>query len=90
MRGSLHSSRADTLGGATLGFVVHPDHPYQKEVYGLLQKIRQEVNQLWDKVTAYNDQHPDPEIPKAKVWFYFGQNIQEINDSVTDLEETNK
>jgi hypothetical protein len=68
------SQSNDTIGGATLTFSVHPAHPNQAEVYGLLQRIRGDVGQLWNTVADHNRQYPPP--PDAdRVTFYFGQNI---------------
>jgi hypothetical protein len=44
-------------------------------VYGLLRRARADANVLWDRVTAYNAQHPvDPE-QRIEVTFYIGQNV---------------
>ena len=67
----------DVVGGATLSFDVHPDHPCEAEVYGLLARIRTEVNEVWNRVVAFNREHPVSDERKTKVSFYFGQNVQE-------------
>jgi len=71
--GVARSSRDDVNGGATLSFDVHPGHPQQAEVLGLLKRVRAEVNELWSKVQHHNDQHPIPEDTGTEVSFYFGQ-----------------
>jgi hypothetical protein len=69
------SRQSDAIGGATLSFDLEPGHPFEAEVYGILQRVRADVNQVWDRVTAYNDQHPvDPER-KIEVTFYMGQSV---------------
>ena len=70
------SSREDVLGGATLSFDIRPGHPHEKEVYGLLERVRKDVNVVWDQVSAYNRKNPIPDPEKTKVIFYFGQNVE--------------
>ena len=74
-RGS-RSAQNDVVGGATLSFDVHPDHPCEAEVYGLLVRMRGEVNEVWNRVVAFNRQNPVPQERKTKVSFYFGQNVE--------------
>jgi predicted acetyltransferase len=74
-------SRADDrIGGATLAFDVCPGHPYEAEVYGLLQRVRADVNELWNRVSAHNRSQPIDDSVKVKVAFYFGQNIEQDVD----------
>jgi hypothetical protein len=69
------SKPSDAIGGATLSFDLEPGHPFEAEVYGLLQRVRADVNQVWDRVTAYNEAHPvDPE-QRIEVTFYVGQSV---------------
>lgn len=72
----LISSMDDLIGGATLSFDIYPGHPDEAEVYGLLAHIREEVNQLWNRVSNYNREHPIRDRAKTKVVFYFGQNVE--------------
>ncbi len=72
-RGLTRSTHADVNGGATLKFLVHTGHPHHDEVLGLLQRIRGEVNELWNKVQSHNVSHPAPEGEEIQVSFYFGQ-----------------
>jgi hypothetical protein len=77
-------SRADDrIGGATLAFDVCQGHPYEAEVYGLLAKVRTEVNEVWNRVAAHNRSHPIDDSVKVKVGFYFGQNIEQSVDDVS-------
>jgi hypothetical protein len=74
-------SRADDrIGGATLSFDVHPGHPHESEVYGLLARIRGDVNELWTRVSSHNRANPIADDVKRKVTFYFGQNVQENDE----------
>lgn len=75
-RGAPKSGAEDTVGGATLSFDVYPGHPHQEEVYGLLKRVRTDVNQLWSDVAGHNRQNPPPE-GSARVTFYFGQSVVE-------------
>lgn len=70
------SSQADVIGGATLSFDVHPEHPFASEVYALLGTTRAQVNALWQRVHEYNRSHPLEEDQKIKVTFYVGQNVE--------------
>ena len=67
-------------GGATLGFDVYPGHRHEQQVYALLRTVRRDVNQLWSQVAEYNREHPVPEAQKRKVYFYFGQTVQDNSD----------
>ena len=69
------SQDGDVVGGSTLSFDVERDHPFEAEVYGLLGRIRADVNALWNQVTEHNAAHPvDPE-KRVEVTFYFGQTV---------------
>jgi hypothetical protein len=78
-RGKNISSQDDTIGGATLSFDLTLNHPYAAEVLGLLAKVRKDVNELWGKVSTYNQGHPIQEADKTRVSFYFGQNVETPN-----------
>lgn len=70
------SELGDRIGGATLSFDLHPEHPHREEVEGLLAKMRSDVNALWEKVAAHNREHPYDGEGRTKVTFYFGQNLE--------------
>jgi hypothetical protein len=71
-------SRADDRGGgATLSFDLYAGHPNEAEVYGLLARIRADVNELWSRVSTENRSHPIADADKVKVTFYFGQRVEE-------------
>jgi len=65
----------DAIGGATMSFDLEPGHPHEQEVYGLLQRVRADVNQVWDRVTAYNAEHPVDLDKRIEVTFYVGQSV---------------
>jgi hypothetical protein len=71
------SHAADTVGGATLGFDVYPGHPHEQEVLDLLKTMRADVNVVWNRVAEYNRANPVPEEMRQKVYFYFGQYVQD-------------
>jgi hypothetical protein len=75
-RGAPKSASDDVIGGATLTFEVSATHPLREEVYGLLRRVRQDVNELWSKVGERNDAQPIPERERELVTFYFGQNTE--------------
>jgi hypothetical protein len=64
------------VGGTTLVFDVHDHHPMKAEVLGLLDRVRNELNDVWSRVSEYNRQNPVDEAKKRGVTFYFGQNVQ--------------
>jgi hypothetical protein len=69
------SSHGDVVGGSTLSFSIRPGHPFEEQVYGLLTRVRTDLNQLWEQVAAHNQANPlDPE-ERIEVTFYFGQNV---------------
>jgi hypothetical protein len=70
------SAKGDLIGGATIYCDVYPGHPMESEVYGLLEKVRGEMNELWSRVAGYNKDHPVDEKTMRTVSFYFGQNVR--------------
>jgi len=72
--GGSHVSRAsDENGGTTLSFDLWREHPHEVEVRRLLNEVRSQVIPLWEKVEAYNREHPTE--PTCKVNFYCGQHV---------------
>lgn len=69
------SSHRDLIGGSTLTFDVSPNHPLEQEVYGTLTRVRTDLNELWNRVCAHNEEHPLSEEERVRVRFYFGQNV---------------
>lgn len=66
------TSPGTASGGSTFSFTVYPEHPDAAEVEALLQRIRAEVQQLWLRVSAFNEANPPPDVAR-KVTFYCGQ-----------------
>jgi hypothetical protein len=62
------------IGGTTLNFELSPDHPHAQEVKGLLTRVRAEALDVWQRVAAYNAEHPPAEDTLERVIFYAGQN----------------
>jgi predicted MarR family transcription regulator len=78
--GRAHSSHSDVNGGATLRFPLSPEHPHRDEVLGLLQRVRVDVNELWNRVRRYNEEHPIPDESLTAVSFYFGQCVTQEDE----------
>lgn len=70
--GTLDPLHRPSSGGSTFSFTVYPQHPDEAAVEALLQRMRTEVQQLWLRVSAYNEAHPPPDAAR-KVTFYCGQ-----------------
>jgi hypothetical protein len=68
------SERGDRIGGATLRFTVHSEHPHEGRVYALLDRTRAEIETLWAEVSDWNTKHPPPDNAPV-VTFYFGQHV---------------
>jgi hypothetical protein len=67
---------AALVGGTTLVFDLHPDHPQRQDVLALLERVRADVGGLWKSVSDYNRQHPFDREKLLSVTFYFGQNVE--------------
>jgi hypothetical protein len=80
--GAPRSEADDVVGGATLTFEIAQGHPCEREVLGLLARVRRDVNDLWARVAQANDARPIPEQARRRVSFYFGQNVEETDDAV--------
>jgi hypothetical protein len=80
-QGTARSAAQDTTGGATLTFEVHAAHPFQAQVLGLLNELRERTNLLWDEVEAENARRPISEEQVQRVIFYFGQYVTSEVDS---------
>jgi hypothetical protein len=81
MQGAPRSGSEDVVGGTTITFEVHRDHPLRAEVRGLLQRMRGEVNALWQRVGEHNQQNPSPNAELETVSFYFGQSTNDGEES---------
>ena len=78
------SGPTDVVGGTTLTFEIAPGHPLESEVFGLLARVRKDVNDLWARVEQQNQRSPLDDARKVKVSFYFGQNVEETDDGVRE------
>ncbi len=67
------SEAQDVCGGATLTFDLQPGHPHYAETRALLQTVRRQLNELWERVEAHNAAHPISTGDAEQVTFYFGQ-----------------
>lgn len=74
------SSARDQIGGATLAFEISDAHPMRDEVRGLLARVRAELNEVWERHSAHNRQHPILEDERIQVTFYFGQNVEPLRE----------
>jgi hypothetical protein len=82
-RGTPRSEADDVVGGATLTFKLVDGHPLEKEVLGLLQRVRRDVNDLWARVAAHDEKYPTTNKETTKVTFYFGQNVEDADADVS-------
>lgn len=73
------STKGDRIGGATIYCDVYPGHPMEAEVYGLLERVRTEMNAMWARVSTYNKERPVDQQSVTTVSFYCGQNVQNPN-----------
>ena len=70
------SDDSDLVGGSTLHFGVHPGHPYAERVFGIVKRVRTELDAFWQEVAAYNREHPHEPEAATRVTFYFGQSLR--------------
>jgi hypothetical protein len=80
------SRGGDIIGGGTLSFTVYPGHPFEQEVYALLDHTRARVGELWKQVSEHNTRVKPPESA-PRVTFYFGQNVTGLETEVASDEE---
>jgi hypothetical protein len=74
------------IGGTTLNFELSPGHPHAQEVKGLLTRVRAEALEIWQRVAAYNAEHPPAEDTLERVIFYAGQNYVAQDPNREELE----
>jgi hypothetical protein len=67
----------DSIGGSTYAFTVWEGHPHHEEVLALLASTRARINELRQKVTAFNKDHTAPEAARVQVISYVGQTVLE-------------
>jgi len=83
---TVQSVASDVVGGATLSFDLSEGHPYRAQVHALLAEVRERVNTLWNEVETYNARKPIAEDDRERVFFYFGQYIEEREDAASEDE----
>lgn len=71
------------VGGTTLRFELSNAHPHKQEVLALLEQTRKRLNRIWNRVSLYNDEHPLEEDERFDVVFYFGQNVDRLDDEAS-------
>lgn len=83
---AVQSVSSDVVGGGTLSFDLSESHPYRERAHALLAEVRERVNALWNEVEAYNAKHPMPEAERERLFFYFGQYLEErdVDGSTTE------
>jgi hypothetical protein len=65
-----------STGGSTYSFEIWPGHPFEQEVIGLLDELRQRTGELKKKVSAFNGENDRPSRV-TEVTFYGGQSVLE-------------
>jgi hypothetical protein len=78
--GATDTADREAIGGATLTFDLKDGHPLEAEVKGLLMRVRQDANALWNKLKEHNERAPIPDEQRKRVVFYFGQDVEETDD----------
>jgi len=74
----------DVVGGGTLSFEVGPGHPFESRVERLLRDVREQVGTLWNDVEAYNAERRSEAPRSRRVFFYFGQYVEESASEETE------
>ncbi len=74
------SNESDRVGGSTFTFNLVRGHPFEAAVYDLLGRMRRDVQELWDRSSRYNEEHPLNPEDAFKVTFYLGQTVEELDD----------
>jgi hypothetical protein len=77
---AVQSVSSDVVGGGTLSFDLSEGHPHRAQAHALLAEVRERVNALWNEVEAHNAEQPIPEAQRERLFFYFGQYIEERNE----------
>jgi hypothetical protein len=75
--------RADQVGGSTYHFELWRNHPLEDEVLGELERFRERMSALRDRVDAHNGAHPTQER-RLRVDAYYGQTVTEEDDDGAD------
>jgi hypothetical protein len=78
--GATERNHTDLIGGATLTFDLRDGHPLEAEVKGLLKRVRDDANALWNRLKEHNEREPIADDQRRRVVFYFGQDVEETDD----------
>jgi hypothetical protein len=71
----------DLIGGATLTFDIYDGHPMEAEIKGLLKRVRDDANALWNRLKDHNERAPIAEDARKRIIFYFGQDLEETDNA---------
>lgn len=82
------TKHSDRIGGATLSFDIYEGHPMADEVFGMLERFRAELNEVWDRVVQYNRDTPYDDETRIEVTFYLGQNVEMPDGEPSDTPDS--
>ncbi len=74
-QGAASAHLGDLVGGSTWTLEVREGHPLREEAVSTLARLRREIEDLRDRVDAYNTAHPSAE-PCERVAVYVGQYVR--------------
>jgi hypothetical protein len=77
-RGKARSRADDTTGGQTVTFEIDDEHPERDAVLSHLARVRDQTNELWDRVEQHN--LAKPREGRKRVAFYVGQVVLSSED----------
>jgi hypothetical protein len=72
---TLRSGESDVTGGSTWSLDVWPGHPLEEEARGTLARLRQQVDELRERIDCANAQQP-PRSEPERIVFYMGQHVE--------------
>jgi len=76
----------DETGGSTYHFEIFRGHPLEIEVVGELQRFRERMSALRERVDRYNAEH-EQSGARLRVVSYYGQSVMEDGDDDDDSNE---
>jgi hypothetical protein len=80
--GNARSGMGDVVGGSTWSLDVWNGHPLKAEASGTLSKVRSMIENLRERIDAYNAANP-PQVPLSRVVFYLGQYV-DLDDRLAE------
>jgi hypothetical protein len=79
--GQTHAELVDRTGGSTYTFDIWDGHPLEDEVLGLLERLRRQSMELWERVGRHNRDHARPaQAAPKRVIGYVGQSVRQEED----------